>query len=364
MNDHLASGIKKRLVLPLVWRWTKRLAVGVMGLVLLLALAGAAYQAIASARDARRYPPPGEFVDVGGYRLHINSTGYGGPTVILDAGLTGWSLDWSWVQPKVAKFTRVCSYDRAGYGWSDTGPVPRDSRQMVRELHALLEKAGVPGPYVLVGHSFGGYNVRLFAHEYPTETAGIVLVDVPNEKQASIMPPSVKEKWRKNMKLLKLARSLSPFGVNRLFLWRPGSLLDNIKGVQKLPGDAQPMVVALGSRTPFLDTLYREMLSTEASSVEVGASSSLPQVPLVVLSAGHEGEKPEPDVSAEDVERVRVVRREMQADLATRCSNSIHITIAKSSHLINLDQPAAVVDAILQVVEAARDGTSLSRVGK
>ena len=125
---------KKRML----WRWAARLALGAVALVVLPALAGIAYQALASARDARRYPPPGNLIDIGGYRLHIQSAGQGSPTVILDAGWTDCSLNWCLVQPEVAKFTRVCSYDRAGSGWSDPGPAPRTSAQIVRELHTLL----------------------------------------------------------------------------------------------------------------------------------------------------------------------------------------------------------------------------------
>src|SRR5437763_9389381 len=148
-----------------------------------LLLLGLSYQALASAVDASHYPPPGKLVDIGGYRLHINCTGTGSPTVILDAGLGGTSLDWSKVQPAVAHFTRVCSYDRAGYGWSDTGPGPRTSQQIVKELHLLLVHAQINGPYVLVGHSVGGLNMRLYAYRYPQEVAGMVLLDSTSEHQ-------------------------------------------------------------------------------------------------------------------------------------------------------------------------------------
>jgi len=149
------------------------LSLSLVGLLLL----GLSYQAIASAVDASHYPPPGKLVDIGGYRLHINCTGTGSPTVILDAGLGGTSLDWSKVQPAVAHFTRVCSYDRAGYGWSDTGPGPRTSQQIVKELHLLLVHAQVSGPYILVGHSLGGLNMRQYAYRYPGEVAEMVLLN-------------------------------------------------------------------------------------------------------------------------------------------------------------------------------------------
>src|SRR5690349_6601006 len=151
----------------------------VLSLVLVgLLLLGLISQAIASAIDAARYAAPGKLVDVGGYQLHVNCTGTGSPTVILDAGLGGTTLDWSKVQPAVTRFTRVCSYDRAGYGWSETAPsTPRTSQQIVTELHALLTHAKINGPYVLVGHSFGGLNMRLYAYRYPAEVAGMVLLD-------------------------------------------------------------------------------------------------------------------------------------------------------------------------------------------
>jgi pimeloyl-ACP methyl ester carboxylesterase len=153
------------------------LLVGFAVLVTILVLAGLVFQKISSAIDARRFPPPGQMVDVGGHRLHICRTGKGSPTVVMDSGFPGTSLSWTFVQPEVAKFTSACSYDRAGLGWSDAGPMPRTSQQIVEELHALLLNARADGPYVLVGHSFGTFTVRLYASNYPAEVAGMVLVD-------------------------------------------------------------------------------------------------------------------------------------------------------------------------------------------
>jgi pimeloyl-ACP methyl ester carboxylesterase len=126
------------------------------------------------------FPPPGKLIDVGGWRLHLNCAGealLSQPTVILEAGSGDFSLEWSLVQPGVAKFARVCSYDRAGDGWSELGPHPRTMHQIVYELRTLLDKAGVKAPLVLVGHSYGGWLVRLYAATYPTEIAGMVLVE-------------------------------------------------------------------------------------------------------------------------------------------------------------------------------------------
>src|SRR5215475_8876914 len=126
--------------------------------------------------------PPGKLVDIGGRRLHINCTGKGAPTVVMEAGAGDFSFDWGLVQPQVARFSRVCSYDRAGYAWSDPGPTPRTMRQIAFELHTGLLNAGIKGPYILIGHSLGGAIVRTYASQYPKEVAGMVLVDSVHEE--------------------------------------------------------------------------------------------------------------------------------------------------------------------------------------
>ena len=144
---------------------------------LLLVLAGIIYQANGAARDARLCPPPGRRVRVGKHFLHIHCAGEGGPAVILDAGIAASSLSWSRVQPEVAQFTRVCSYDRAGLGWSDRALQRLTAAQMADALHTLLDAAGVARPFVLAAHSFGGLVVRAYAGKYPQAVVGIVLVD-------------------------------------------------------------------------------------------------------------------------------------------------------------------------------------------
>jgi pimeloyl-ACP methyl ester carboxylesterase len=123
-------------------------------------IAGMGYQFAGMLIDRSHYPPPGQMIDVGGHRLHLYCTGTGSPTVVLEAAAPGWSLYWSLVQPDVAKVTKVCAYDRAGLGWSERGPLPRTGQRMARELHQLLTRAGISGPYVFVGHSLGGFVAR------------------------------------------------------------------------------------------------------------------------------------------------------------------------------------------------------------
>src|SRR5919199_1158755 len=149
-----------------------RRLIGLLGVVVVLGFAGAVYESMAEAADVRAYPPPGQLVDVGGYRLHINCTGEGSPTVVVESGWGDMSAIWGWVQPEVAKTTRVCTYDRAGMGWSEASPEPRVAREYAKELHTLLANAQEPGPYVLVGHSMGGFTVLVYAQDYPARSRG------------------------------------------------------------------------------------------------------------------------------------------------------------------------------------------------
>lgn len=165
-----------------------RIALSAAGLMLLVALAGASYQAIAWRADVQRIRRPGRLVSAGAFRLNLHCTGKGSPTVVLEAGLAD-SLDaWRGLQPDVARFVRVCSYDRAGYGYSDPGPMPRTSDRIASELHTALVSAGEKPPYVLVGHSFGGFNVRVFNGKYPEQVSGLVLIDATQEDQYRMLP--------------------------------------------------------------------------------------------------------------------------------------------------------------------------------
>ena len=167
-----------------VWRSFVWMILGLLA----LAVMGAIYQAIATEIDQRTYPPPGQMVDVGTHSLHINCVGQGSPTVILDAANLGMSAHWVRVQQQLAQTTRVCAYDRAGMGWSGPGPEPRDARQISSELHTLLKGADTEGPYVLVGHSYGGLYARMYAARYPNHVAGVALVDSSHPEQFTRSP--------------------------------------------------------------------------------------------------------------------------------------------------------------------------------
>src|SRR5271169_1299124 len=196
--------------------WLCRIVVRLLVFALILAFAGMIYENISEARDRRFNPMPGRLFDVGGYKMHINCTGQGSPAVILDSGLGDTYVSWRKVQPQIAEFTRVCSYDRAGLGYSDSSSQPRTSKVMAEELHALLRAAQVAPPYVLVGHSMGGYNVRLYASLYPSEVTGMVLVDASHPDQENRFPPELKNMEGTQLREAEFLEFTMPFGVPRL----------------------------------------------------------------------------------------------------------------------------------------------------
>lgn len=246
---------------------------------------------------------PDDLLDVGGYRLYLRRRGEGGPAVVLDAGTGDCASTGAWesVEPHVAAFTTVCSYDRAGLGRSGAGPAPRTSGRMVEELRALLAAAGVRPPYVLVGHSFGGFNVRLFAARYPAEVAGLLLVDPAHEEGRR-----------------RLLVMLSP--------------KDQAEHIRR--GNSE------GS-------------DWEASVAELGAAGPLPPIPVTVLSRGQMALIPD-GWPHERAERWEGVWAELQLDLAQRIPGSKQIIAQQSRHYIQRFEPELVVAIIRELVDDAR----------
>lgn len=299
----------------------------------------------------RPYPPPGALVDVGGYHLHVNCSGQGQPAVVIDAGFGDFSLGWHLVQPEVARFARVCTYDRAGYGWSDPGPRPRTSGQAVKELHALLAGAGIEGPYVLVGQSGGGLNARLYAHEFPDQVVGMVLVDPGHEDQWSRMPAQA---WQIQVANMQMIKSLSLLARLRL-LKLLGRLIGPPEFVRKLPPEVQPAYLAALDANYF-QTFLDEFASFDASAAQVRAAGALGDMPLVVLTGGALFDQSRVRLPASfPMQETRQAWVGLHAELANLSSSGEHIVIEGSGHAVHLDRPDVVVDAIRRVVEAARD---------
>jgi pimeloyl-ACP methyl ester carboxylesterase len=306
----------------------------------LLAIAGEAYEAVARNRDEREFRRWGDLVDVGGYRLNLNCLGAGRPTVILDNGLGLPAAEWSLVQPDVAEFTRVCSYDRAGYAWSDSGPFPRTSGQIVQELHTLLSKAGVEPPYILVGHSFGGDNVRLYTHDYPNQVAGVILVDAAHEDALDRLPSQFRESEQNQLQMFHRWQPLIPVlihaGVMRLIL--------QTHPLVGVPADTQKEIRSQQLSARFFDAVVGETEAMPQSVAQVRSSGTLGDRPLLVLTAANAGEDLSPRLDRETFRKIWITQ--LQPSLARLSSHGEQVIVPDTGHMIPLQQPQAVIDAI------------------
>jgi len=231
---------------------TRHVAFIVAGLATFIVLAGVTYQSVATALERRKFPYPGRLIEVGDHQLHLHCTGEGTPTVVLEAPAAGISVGWMWVQDEVAKTTRVCSYDRAGLGWSEAGEGAYRAARVPDELHTLLEQAGEHGPYVIVGHELGASYARMFASRFRDQTAALVLVDDPSSSTESArhrVPRLVRAwPWLARIGVLRATRTLSRHasgfpgesgGATRAFLNRPDHLARGALEIRRLKETAR-----------------------------------------------------------------------------------------------------------------------------
>jgi pimeloyl-ACP methyl ester carboxylesterase len=336
-----------------VFAWFTRIALWlIVGIVILIAIGGV-YQAVATAMDKRAYPPPGQMVNIGGYNLHLYCMGEGSPTVILETGLGTMSADWANIQPEVASTTRICAYDRAGVGWSDPGLQPRDPQQIAQELHTLLGEANIPGPYVLVGQSFGGLYTRMYAAQYPEDVVGMVLVDASHPDMWSRLPPEVTTALSGNEQQASLLILLSRFGFSRL---TAGDFADC-----GLPPEQCAQEKAFFASTKKVEVWAAEMYAPERDA-QVRATGSLDTMPLIVLTASDHSQDFAASMPSETREQFEKIWQELQAELATLSTNSIHRLVDGAGHSsFQLDSAYIPITnaAILQVIEAARAGEVL-----
>lgn len=336
--------------------WVKRgLQVSVI-VILTLAIAGSIYQIVATEIDQRQLgPAPGEMVSVGDHKLHINCMGQGSPTVITESGAPGTSVEWSaWVQPEVAKSTRVCAYDRAGLGWSEAGSGPRDAMQITGELHALLENAGIEGPYVMVGHSVGEHHVRVYADRYPEEVAGMVLVDAAHPEQFERIPG-----MESGMTMIRAMSVLGPVlsatGVIRLTDMFPAP--PGLPPLQRTQGEN------LSYQTPYMVAAFREYRALPTVIEQVRNTGMLGDKPLAVVSAADHGADMMADSKAKAV-RVEQVAQALQEELTSLSSNSTFRAVAGSDHasvVLVREHARQTSEEILEVVDAVRTGQPLAQ---
>jgi len=310
----------------------------------LLIGAGLYYQAIAEHRDLRLHPIPGELVDVGLYQLHLYCTGSGSPAVVLDSGLGDTYISWRKVQPQIAQFTRVCSYDRAGLGFSYYSRHPSTSKDFAEELRILLHNAAIPTPYILVGHSMGGFDVRLYVILYRSDVAGMVLVDSSHPEQQKRLPPELKDMdatWLREQEFFEFTM---PFGIPRL-LGFCGS-------------DAE--VRAAECNFHNVREAVAELKSVSESAAQAATTGSLGDLPLVVLS--HDPDKPQPDLPEDLVKPTNDAWEKMQEELTHLSTRGTQIIAKNSGHYIQLDRPDLVIEAVRQVVDQTRQTQSATEL--
>jgi len=306
--------------------------------VALLAIAsiGGGYEAVGAA-TAPAVKMPGQLVDVGSYRLHIHCTGSGSPTVVLQPGAGNFSSDMGWIAPAVAARTRVCVYDRPGRGWSDATDVPQDASQVAVDLHTLLHRAHVPGPYVLAGHSFGGLYVLTYAARYPGDVAGMVLID--STAPSTSPPPKPAAPMSSRYALSRASALLSStarLGVARL-----------LTGASTLPPRSADEARATGASADIIRSTIGEYLDANASTDEAASLTDFGDRPLFVLTAGTGSQSG---------------WMANQNKLAALSTNSVHHVVAGAAHadLVFEERPAAVVSqAILDVASSVRTGQPL-----
>jgi pimeloyl-ACP methyl ester carboxylesterase len=297
---------------------------------------GGGYETIREALDSRNIAP-GQLVDVGGHRLHLRCAGSGTPTVLLESGLGETGAYWGWISPAVAKDTRVCVYDRAGRGWSDPLSVPQDGVAVATNLHILLDRAHVPGPFVLVGHSSGAQYVRIFAGRYPEQVAGMVLLDgQPAEAFEGL--PSYSMFYRVFHRIFAVLPTLARLGVGRVV----------VQPYAALPAPARDMQRVHYASAGFYVSLRNEFEELPASLAQARSFQSLGDRPLIVVTAAQDAQ---------------VGWLPLQDRLAGLSTNRSHRVVPSTHIALVTDQTPAQtsIQAIRDVVQAVRSNAPLDK---
>jgi pimeloyl-ACP methyl ester carboxylesterase len=318
--------------------------------------AGVLYQILGSVSDARRFPAPGRLLDLGGHKLHLYERGSGSPTVILESGISASSLNWRRVQDAVAQFARVCSYDRAGLGWSELCDQPCTPESLARQLHTLLQAAEIPPPYILVGHSFGALVARAFANTYADEVSGVILVDPLDPREWTPLTDQKRGIIAHGVKLSRRGAIVARLGLVRLCLslllagnrllpraaaktWsgRAAQIIDRIASqVGKMPQETWPLVAAHWKQPKSFESMARhfECLGQSIREMENARPLAIPATMLVGKQNEH---------LADPLQH------------AKRISADTRVIFAENSgHWIQLDEPELVVESIRETVENAR----------
>ena len=328
----------KRLLIAIL-RWSGWVLLG--GLCLFLALI--AYllvrESIARSKYRAEYPPPGQMVNLGTHSIHLHCMGAGSPTVVFEADLDQYgSLSWDSVQGDIGKFARACSYDRAGIMWSEPGPLPRDGERIASELATVLDMAGEDGPYVLVGHAFGGAYVRIFAGQNPDDVCGMVLVDSSHPEMLTHFTEYGVEKEIPGKQIRPLILLLSHLGM-------PGRFKGNLYNLS--PDVYNPTQAFLPESSM---AWFDETVEAPNTLAQAGQYAYLGDFPLIVLAAAR---------SSQELQEVQEAWLELQQELALLSENSEFRALQEAGHYIQFDQPHEVVEAVRDVVQRCAETSPL-----
>jgi pimeloyl-ACP methyl ester carboxylesterase len=346
LHRHASGTLRLDAVKGSAVRWLKRIGLGALALLVAALLAGMSYEMWARHRAVVDFPARGVMVDIGGRRIHLDCRGSGTPIVVFESGLDVYgSLSWSAVQEPVARFTRACSYDRAGIMWSDRASGVRDGAAIAADLHKALQAAGEKGPYVMVGHSLGGPYVMAFTKQFGSDVAGIVFVDASHPDQQRRLKEAIGKSVAESTTGPKVLAALAWTGLPRL--------ITRSLGQRAAPARANAAMVARLPRSlaPMLD----ELAAIDETFKEAGTLRSLGDRPLIVLTAAAPYEAADLatlGLTSEQGQRLQTVWFELHRDESSWSSNGREIRLADAHHYIQFERPDAVIGAVREVVKS------------
>jgi pimeloyl-ACP methyl ester carboxylesterase len=340
-----------------IFRWRDlRLLVAILLLIFGILSAQVVAQLICARIDRRKFPAPGSLVPIPGSQMHVQKMGSGSPAIVLESGIAASSLSWCMLQPRLAEIGATYSYDRAGFGWSVSENRDYSLARIVEDLHSLLRALEVPTPYILVGHSFGGYIARAYAQRFGSELAGIVLVDPLTPEEW--VTPTLMQRWmmRRAVWFSRIGGLLAALGVLRFCLWllqrgnpemprgvlaafgaKASETVERIlRELAKLPPNVVRVIRARWSTPPFFWTMAAYIGSLPRCAAELHGKPIPAEVPVTVLSGAHQTQ----------------VRLQEHAGIAAQSLHGRHLIANQSAHWIHLDQPELVIKAVREMVEA------------
>jgi pimeloyl-ACP methyl ester carboxylesterase len=329
-------------------RWRRVTEMIVLTVVVLVAVAlgsGATFNVVATQYFFAHHPVPGNFYDVDGYKMHLLCTGEGSPPVILDAGLGNDSLIWDNVQPDLSKITRVCSYDRAGFGWSEPRPDPRDADRIAHELHSLLNEAGIAGPVVLIGHSVAGLYIRAYAASYPQSVSGLVFVDSSTPLQEDRFPAEVAQAFKNESMEFQKLEWLYLLGIPRV--------MGQCTPEEGFSESVRKMIAEDQCRPSLFAAIAQEDKSFRQSGNETIHTGPFGDLPILIFSEDPE-HSPPPDIPPQAAQSVSKVWNEMQEELKNLSTRSRRIVAKGSGHYVQIDRAGLLIEEVTSFVKQIR----------